>query len=222
MSQHDGATSLAEGRYAFKTDVNLIFGKQNQKRTYVLRTTLHSLPIWRNRNPGVGLSLFKSRATEIGVEKYASIIDGDLWVFSINACLVQDIVAAVKIASCYFKVKPSVFLSNIYAKNLNADDENGMATQVLIRANKDLYTNTCKALIDAAKQLGVSNALNFYVFSHNKNPKIPKTDLVDALQSGGADSVVTDEREPIVIMGDNQGIDQLKLRTNVHLAILKS
>ncbi|HEY6530601.1 MAG TPA: hypothetical protein VIZ65_18080 [Cellvibrionaceae bacterium] len=52
-----GAMSLAEGQYEFKTDVNLIFGagRQRVERAYVLRTTLHSLAVWKTRNPTVAL-----------------------------------------------------------------------------------------------------------------------------------------------------------------------
>jgi len=219
MNQHNGATSLAEGQYEFKTDVNLIFGKQCLEKTHVLRTTLYSLPVWKTRNPGLGLSPFKDRAT--GVTKDASIIDGEVWIFGINASLAQGIVAAVKIASRYYNVKPSVLLSDIYAKNLNVEGENDMANQVLIRVNKNLYINTCKALADAARQLGISGKLNFYVFSKNNNPKIPKPDLVDALQSGGADSVVTDEHRSRVTVGNNQGTRHISQLTNFHLATLK-
>ena len=220
MNQHNGATSLAEGQYQFKTDVNLIFGKQRLERTHVLRTTLYGLAAWKNRNPSVGLSPFKDLTS--GVTKYASVIDGEIWGFGINASITQDIVAAIKIASRYYEVKASVLLSDIYAKNLNVEGESDIANQCLIRANKDLYTNTCKALADAARQLGVSNKLNFYVFSKNNNPKITQPDLVDALQSGGADSVVTDEHKPKVRSGNNKGTRSIIQHTNFHLATIST
>ena len=214
MSKISGATSLAEGKYEFKTDVNLIFGKESVQRTHVLRTTLHSLTLWKNRNPGIALSPYKVQT------KDAAIINGEVWVFGINASWAQDIVIAVKIASNHYKVKPFVLLSNVYAKNLNAEGESKMSNQALIRANKNLYGDTCKALVNAAKQLGISNKLNFYVFSHNENPKIPQADLAAALQDGGADSVVTDEHKPKVTVGDNQGTRRIRQRTNFHLATL--
>ncbi|NOY16655.1 MAG: hypothetical protein GXP23_06985 [Gammaproteobacteria bacterium] len=220
MTIQNGATSLAEGKYAFKTDVNFIFGKQQRiERTYVLRTTFHSLAEWKIRNPHIELSPFKSQNS--AVVKYASIIDGEVWVFGINATQARDIVAAVKIASLYYRVKPSVFLQDIYTKNLNAEHEDKMTYEGLIRANIDLYTEVCGALIDAAKQLGVSHQLNFHVFSKNNNPKMPRNDLVKSLKAGGAESIETDEHCPRVMVGDNLGERSIDQFTHFHLAILK-
>lgn len=96
-----------------------------------------------------------------------------------------------------------------------------MSNQILIRANKDLYSGVCKALVDAAKLLGVSNQLNFYVFSKSNNPKIPQPDLVAALKDGGASSVVTDDHKLRVSVGNNLGTGYVKQLTNFHLAKLK-
>lgn len=219
MISQSGATTLGEGQYEFKTDVNLIFGNQRVGRTHVLRTSAYSLPVWKTRNPSVGLSPFKDRTAT--VTKDASIIDKEVWVFGINATSAQDIVSAVKLASRYYDIKPSVILNDVYAKNLNVDSENNLTNEILIRANKDLYSGVCKALVDAAKLLGVSNQLNFYVFSKSNNPKIPQSDLVDALKAGGASSVTTDENRPRVMVGDNKGIDSIPQLTNFHLAKLK-
>ncbi len=219
MMVQSGAASLAEGQYGFKTDVNFVFGKQRIIRTHVLRTAFHSLAEWKGRNPHVGLSPFKGR--NASVTKDASIIDNEVWVFGINATQTQDIAAAVNIASLYYKVKPSVFLRDIYTKNLNAELKNKMANEALIRANIGLYTKVCEALIGAAKQLGVSHQLNFHVFSHNNNPKIPRDNLVKALNAGGAESVETDEQRPRVIVGDNWGDLSVEQLTHFHLAKLK-
>ena len=218
MIPQSGATTLGEGHYEFKTDVNLIFGNQRVERSHVLRTSAYSLSVWKTRNPGVGLSPFKDRLAT--VTKDASIIDKDVWVFGINATSAQDIVGAVKLASRYYNTKPSDILNDIYAKNLNDDRETKMANEVLIRANRDLYSGVCRALVEAAKMLGVSNQLNFYVFSKNNNPKIPQSYLVDALKAGGASSVATDDNRPRVMVGDNQGIDSIPQLTNFHLAKL--
>lgn len=219
MTPQSGATTLGEGQYEFKTDVNLIFGNQRVDRTQVLRTSAYSLSVWKTRNPSVGLSPFKDRTSS--VTKEASIIDKEVWVFGVNATSAQDIVNAVKLASRYYDIKPSAILNDIYAKNLNVDRENDLANEVLIRANKDLYSSICKALIDAAKLLGISNQLNFYVFSKSNNPKIPQPDLVDALKVGGASSVATDDHKPRVSVGNNLGTRSVQQLTNFHLAKLK-
>jgi hypothetical protein len=219
MISQSGATTLGEGQYEFKTDVNLIFGGQRLARAHVLRTSAYSLSVWKTRNPSVGLSPFKDRTAT--VTKEASVIDKEMWVFGVNATSAQDIANAVKLASRYYNTKPSEILNDIYAKNLNVDRETEMANEILIRANKDLYSGVCKALIEAAKMLGVSNQLNFYIFSKSNNPKIPQSDLVDALKSGGASSVTTDDSKPRVMVGNNLGTRSMQQLTNFHLAKLK-
>jgi hypothetical protein len=92
-----GATTLGESQHRFKTDVNLIFGKQRRERRYVLRTTLHSLPAWKIRNNGVAMAPFKIK--NLNAQKEAVIIDREVWVYNINGALPQDIVAAVKVKS---------------------------------------------------------------------------------------------------------------------------
>jgi len=63
MIPHDGATTLGEGQYEFKTDVNLIFGGQRVDRTHILRTSSYSLSVWKTRNPSVGLYPYKDRTS---------------------------------------------------------------------------------------------------------------------------------------------------------------
>jgi len=218
---NSGATSLAEGKYIYKTDVNLVLGNERAVRAYVLRATLETLPEWKNHNVGVGLAPYDECRT---VMKKAAVIDNEMWVYHINATLVQDIVGAVKIASHYFKVDPAVFLHDIYIKNLNDDRQSDLlkeSKEALIRANKDLYSGTCNALTEAAKLLGVSGRMNLYVFSHNKNPKIPQKELHDALESGGADSVETDTNRPYAESGANKGDAWIGIDTNFHLATFK-
>lgn len=215
-----GATTLGESQYRFKTDVHLIFGKQRKDRQFVLRTTLHSLSVWKTRNPGVEMSPFKIK--NLQVEKEAAIVDREVWVYGVNGTIPQDLVAAVKVASYYYSVHPSVILSDIYAKNLNVDGESAMADQALIRANKQLYTKVCDAVIQAAKQLGITSELNFYIFSKNNNPKIPQNELHAALKEGGATSVRTDEVSYRVFAGSNNDQDFIQQMTNFHLAILRA
>lgn len=79
-----------------------------------------------------------------------------------------------------------------------------------------------KALVDAAKKLGISGSVNFWVFSNNMNPKIPKQDLHDALKDGSATSVTTDDStKHIFFVGSNDGLEDRKIKTNLHLATLK-
>jgi len=219
MKDRYGAMSLGESQHKFKTDVGLIFGKQRKERQYVLRTTLHSLSVWKTRNPGIGTSPFKLR--NMNVQKDAAVIDKEVWVFSINGTIAQDIAASVKVASQYYNVSPAVILSDIYAKNLNVDRENDLANKLLIRANKDLYSNTCKAILQAAGQLGVSSEINFYVFSRNDNPKIPSNDLHQAMKDGGAKSVKTDESRYKVHTAKNDDSRFITQMTNFHMASMK-
>ena len=127
---------------------------------------------------------------------------------------------AVKVASGYYSVSPSVILSDIYAKNLNAEREHTMSDQALIRANKQLYSGVCEAVIKAAKQLGITNQLNFYVFSKSNNPKIPQEDLHASLKEGGANQVKTDEKRYRVLIGSNDDKRSLQQMTNFHMATL--
>lgn len=217
MDSQNGAMSVAEDKYAFKTDVNLIFGNQSVTRTHVLRTTLHSLPIWKTRNASISVSPHEDRSAS--VIKEAAIIDREMWTFEIDATSAEDIVAAVKFASNYYDVPPDVLLKNVYAKNLNAENVDSKHDEIKIRINKDLYSSTCNAVLQAAKILGVSCQLNFYVFSKN-NTKIPHNELKDALLRGGADSVATDDHRPKVQVGNNAGTASLMQRTNFHLATL--
>ena len=220
IKEQFGATTLGESQHRFKTDVNLIFGKQDKDRQFVLRTTLHSLSVWKTRNPGVEMSPFKIK--NLQVEKEAAIVDREVWVYNVNGSIPQDLVAAVNVASHYYSVAPSVILSDIYAKNLNVERESTMGDQALIRANKQLYSGVCDAIIKAAKQLGVTSELNFYVFSKNNNPKIPQGELHAAMKEGGAGTVKTDDKLYKVFAGSNDDQDFIQQMTNFHLATLRA
>lgn len=216
MESQSGAMSIAEDKHTFKTDVNIVFGNKTVTRKYILRTTLHSLAAWRARNANINVSPHDDRSAS--VNKDAAIIDREMWVFDVDATRPEDIVAAVKFASHYYDVSPDILLKNIYAKNLNAENADSKFDEIKIRMNKDLYSSTCDAILQAARMLGVSCQLNFYVFSHNDNNKIPRDELKDALQRGGADSVTTDDHRPKVQIGNNAGTGSLKQRTHFHLA----
>jgi hypothetical protein len=220
MKDRFGAMSLGESQHRFKTDVGLIFGNQRKERQYVLRTTLHSLSVWKTRNPNVSTYPFKLKS--MSIQKEAAIIDREVWVFNIDGTVAQDIVASVKLASQYYNVSPTVIFSEIYAKNLNTDKENDMANQALIRANKKLYSNTCKAITQAAKQLGVSSEINFFIFSRSDNNKIPQDDLYEALKDGGADNIKTDDQRHKIFTARNDDSRFITQMTNFHMASLKA
>ncbi|MDZ7923381.1 MAG: hypothetical protein U5M23_04840 [Marinagarivorans sp.] len=219
MQDRFGAMSLGESQHEFKTDVGLIFGNQRKNRHYVLRTTLHSLAVWKTRNSGVSCSPFKFK--NVNMQKDAAIIDKEVWVFNVNGTIAQDIVASVKIASLFYNVSASTIFSDVYAKNLNVDKENDMENQALIRANKSLYSNISKAISQAAKQLGVSKEINFFVFSRNNNTKIPGNDLREALLDGGAANVKTDQYRHKVTVGRNDNSAFTTQMTNFHMASFK-
>ena len=213
-----GATTIAEGDVKYKTDASLIIGGRNE-RSCVLRTTLDTMDIWKSKYVKTPRSPFEAKIKT--VTKEAAIIDGEVWVFNINATLPPDLVAAVEIACRFYKVKPDDIFENIYVKNLNAEREHEMAAKALIQANKNLYTKTCEALLTAARSLNIRKSLNFYVFSNKANFKIPHGDLRDALTKGGAISVTTDDKKHEYTSGSNDGKRILKMFTHLHLATLQ-
>jgi len=220
MTNPKGAMSIAEGSYDYRVDVNLVLDSGKKIKKYVLRTTLDSLSVWKSKY-SKNSSAFKELIN--GITKDAAIIDGEVWVFSIDATNPADIFIAVSIAKNYFKVKAEDIIGDVYVKNLNAERENEMERQALVRANKTLYSSVCQALVQAAKNLGVSGTINFWIFSNNVNPKIPKQDLHEALLTDGkATSVTTDDNSKhVFVVGSNDGTVEQKIKTNLHLATLK-
>ncbi|VUD66792.1 hypothetical protein TDB9533_03696 [Thalassocella blandensis] len=221
MINKKGAMTLAEGSpdLAYKTDASIIFNTSRTHRDFVLRTCYDSLEVWKTKH-GVPVSAFKMKSIP---SKYCAEIDRELWVFSIDGTNSSDIYAAVRAGMAYYKVSAQEIISDIYVKNLNAEHENEMTFKSLVNANKDLYSKVCVAIIQAAKQLGIKNSLNFYVFSNSKNSKIPKEDLHNALKSGGALDVKTDDTR---IKQQSQSNDALRTTlpnaiTHLHWAKLK-
>ena len=214
-----GAMSIAEGNYNYRADVNLVLDGGQKIKSYILRTTLDSLAVWKSKY-AKNSSPFKERID--GVTKEAAIIDREVWVFGVDAANSGDIYAAVKIAANYFKINAGEIIGEVYSKNLNAERENEMEAQALVKANKKLYAGVTKALVDAARSLGVKGSINFWIFSNNLNPKLPKSELHDSLLSGSAETVVTDDKTKHVFMvGSNDGTAEQKFKTNLHLATLK-
>ncbi|HVL01399.1 MAG TPA: hypothetical protein VM553_16395 [Dongiaceae bacterium] len=212
--------SIAEGNYEYRADVNLVLDGGQRIKRYVLRTTLDSLGIWKAKYLK-NASPFKEIIN--GVTKEAAVIDREVWVFGIDATNATDIYLAVTIAANYFKVSAKEIIGDVYTKNLNAERENEMEMKALVQANRKLYGTVSSALTDAAKRLGVTGSINFWIFSNNLNPKIPKQDLHDALLGGGsATSVTTDEKtKHVFVVGSNDGTAEQRFKTHLHLATLK-
>lgn len=219
MSESQGAMSIAEGNYDYRVDVNLVLDGGKKIKKYILRTTLDGVGVWKAK-----YSKNASPFTEVidGVSKYAAVVDKEVWVFDIDATNSSDVFTAVSIAKQYFNVSAKELIGDVYVKNLNAERENEMELQALVRANKTLYSKVCNALVDAARKLGVSGDVNFWIFSNNVNQKIPKDQLHEALTEGGAASVTTDDTtKHVFLVGSNDGTSERKFKTNLHLAKLK-
>jgi len=219
MKISKGAMTIAEGLYSHKTDVDVIFGDDKKVRNYVLRTSLNNLSRWKSLHTKIMTSTFE-KVIKTGI-KQAAIIDNEVWVFEIDSTKSEDIVAAVKIAMNYYKVKPQEIISNVYVKNLNAESEGQYNNHALVQENKKLYSGVCEALVGAAKELGIKGDIEVRVFSHSLNPKISRDNLHDALKDGGADEVVTDDKKHRVSIGSNDGNNSIRQNTNMHLATFK-
>ncbi len=213
-----GALSLAECVPAYKVDCTLILHNSRQKRDFVLRTTLDSISVWKIKNQ---VSVSPYRETIGAVTKDAAIIEGDLWVFGVDATKPDDIFTAVKIGMAHHKVKASDIIGDVYVKNLNAEHESEMSLQALVLANKKLYSDVCSAVFGAAKLLGVQGVINFFVISSNINHKIPKDDLHQALRDGGASRIDTDDKIHLIKSSSNSGDKAVMIKQNVHLATFK-
>ncbi len=84
----------------------------------------------------------------------------------------------------------------------------------------DLYQSTTEAVKQAAQILGVEKGITFFVFSSEKNPKIPGKSLRQALLSGGADSIERDRRIHLTSIGTNDGEKEIIRPNNLFMASL--
>lgn len=150
-----------------------------------------------------------------------ALIDNDIWVFRVDATKSKDIIDSVIIGAEFFKVKPAYFLSSIYVKNLNAEGERTLDMKTLVELNKDLYRKTMIAIKEACEFFKVTNAINFHIYSVNKNYKIPADSLREALIEGGANKVTTDHRPFNYRSGSNDNKIRARIDTNMHVAKLK-
>lgn len=220
MNDSKGAMSIAEGYHDYRADVNLVLDGGQKVKKYILRTTLISLSVWKSKYAR-GSATFEK--TIEGHTKDAHVIDKEVWVFDIDATKPEDLYIAVTIAKNYFNVSAKDIIGDVYVKNLNIEGEHEMDDQARVRANKKLYSSVTHALVEAAKRLGVSGSINFWVFSNSVNKKIPKADLHDALQNQGtASSVTTDDKTRLIFgVASNDGAEERTYKTNLHLATLK-
>ncbi len=219
MIGRKAAMTLAEGAPDFKVNASIVFNNQKAKNGCVLRTSYNHLGQWKTKY-SIPVSPFKLRHIE--ATKQAAFVEDDVWVFGVDGTKVNDIVSAVKIGMHCYQVTAQDLLSDVYVKNLNVEQESGFANPALVQANKKLYQETCEAVLEAARVLGVRDILNFWVFSNNKNPKIPRPDLHDALARGGAESVQTDDAVTHKLMvGSNDGLRAQRIKTHLHMATLR-
>ncbi|ARU29480.1 hypothetical protein [Cellvibrio sp. PSBB006] len=214
-----GALSLAECKPEYKVDCTLILNNGRDKKDFVLRTAFDSVGVWKAKNTDVPISPFQGKVNL--ATKEAAIIDGDVWVFGVDATKANDIFIAVKIGMDYHRARANDILGDVYVKNLNAENQDGFNKHDLVIENKKLYAGVVKAVVDAAKLLGVQGLINFYVISSNINHKIPKDDLHEALKEGGAKLVETDNIKYNMWSGSNDGESGLLIKQNLHLASLK-
>lgn len=210
-----GALALAECIPQYAVDCTLMLYSQKAKREFVVRTSLDGIGVWKARN-NVPMSPYSDKVQ--GVTKDAAIINGEIWIFGIDATKSTDVTTAVRIGMKYHQVGAKDIIGDVYVKNLNTELENELGSQALVTANKQLYRDVYTAVLDAAKLLGVSGVINFYVISSNKNWKIPKEDLHAALKEGGAQEVETDDHIIEIYSSNNAGLKALKIKQNLHLA----
>ena len=232
--RNDYAMTLGEGHYSerFRVDASLTFDSPKSNRKYVLRTVYEDYPEYLSKleankdfHQKIGLkpeNMAPIKRRMGAVEKTAAYAGNDqknLWVFKVNATMANDIFNAVKIAMSEFNTDARDLISDVYVKNLNVNNENAMDAETRIRANRKLYTGTCRAIVEAAKLLGLSEAsLNFWVLSNIKNPKIPMKDLHEAMLEGGADEV-SYSKDPIKtpVMSNNMNA-QGTFKNHLHLS----
>lgn len=212
------AMTLAEGNPDFRTDATLVISG-SAERDYILRTTLDSLSVWKTKYTDT-ISPFQGKLKE--TTKDAAFVDGEIWVYGVNATSVSDVISAVQIGMQYYKVTAEDLISNVYIKNLNAERENEMEAKALIQANKNLYQLVCETLDKVAEHLGVKQKIHLFVYSSNLNHKIPQRDLHYALKKGGASSVQTDPKTYPFVSGSNCGKFKATIKSNLHLATLNS
>src|SRR6187431_1447348 len=98
----NGALTIAEGDSQYKVDVSLAFGGNRVEKRFVLRTSLDQLSVWKTKYVKTNMSPFDAKLKTI--VKEAAIIDKEVWVFGVDSTKAQDILAALEIATRWYKV----------------------------------------------------------------------------------------------------------------------
>lgn len=122
--------------------MNLIHDGGSNIKKNVLRASLDSLGVWKAKF-AKNAAPFKERIG--GISKEAAIIDGKVWVFSIHSTISADLFTAVSIPKNYYKVSAKDIIG-VYVKNLNAERENEMEQEALIKVHKQLYSSGTTAI----------------------------------------------------------------------------
>jgi len=214
------AMTVAEGDAEYKTDVSVVI---NNGKKYVLRTSLDRFETWHLKYSHV-------IACDITFEgahpkpNQVKLIDGEIWVFDTDATNAENIIQAVNIALTKLGgggLRPSEILGNVYIKNLNIEGEQDLidAGGDVVAANRALYTAVCLAFRVAAEHFNL-HQLNFMVFSHDLNHKLPHAALRAALLAAGATDIVSDPKKYRVISGSNDGEGVLPHNTNLTIAVI--
>lgn len=210
-----GATTLAEGDPKFKVDANLVFNKN--KKSFILRTAFDQFGVWKTKYPSARVSSIDGQANK--TFKESKFIDGEVWVFGIDATNAEHLVAAVKIAAEAYKTTAHNIFNDVFMKNLNSENEASIvnkhfpATQQeywapLVKANKNLYKNTSQAILEAAKKLNIQGKVTTWVFSNAANPKAPKQELHRAMRQGGLKDVMMLKKGVKMGAGSNDGAEE--------------
>ncbi|AZZ92359.1 hypothetical protein EUZ85_17175 [Hahella sp. KA22] len=220
MKKPRGALTLAEGRYDYKTNVSLALDNDIQEKDVMVRTCLHSFEEWRATHHDYSY-VFPFIAWIRGEGVQAGIVDSrEVWVFQVDATRTQDIIQAVRVGMFFFNLTADDLLRDVYVKNLDVGDELGASAPALVNANRTLYENTGVALREAAGALGCGGDLNFWIYSHNNNPRMPQNALHEAVSSAGARSIVTDSvKAHWARVGNNQGDPGPLCKSDLHRAI---
>ncbi|QFT54421.1 hypothetical protein [Microbulbifer sp. THAF38] len=208
------ALTVAEAGPNYKVDVSLVIGGSVENK-YVLRTTYDSLSVWKAKYAKNISPFYPKLKTNI---KDAAIIDNEIWIFAVDATNELHLIDAVKIGASFYKIRPDEIIRNVYVKNLNSEKENNMEVDALIKANMQLYEKSTEAIKKAARFFGITESINFHVFSAAKNHKLPKDNLKDALKSGGAKNITTDKRIHLFLTGSNDGEREAEILTNLYVA----
>jgi hypothetical protein len=211
-----GAMTIAEGsqHQSFKTDATLILNGKDE-RGYILRTAYDRLSVWKTKY-AKNIAPFYPRINK--VTKEAAMIDDEIWIFGVDGTNSKHLIDSVTIATQFYRVRPDYFLTNIYIKNLNAEGEDHLDLDTLVRLNHDLYQKTVEAIRKTCEHYGITEKVKLHIYSANSNPKISRKVLHEAVKAGGAYEIETDSRRLNYRSGKNDHSLRGRIDTNLHVA----